>query len=111
MREFSEKEALNSPIRLARLLHVPVIHASHNGAYEGQSIANANQTIVRRIMGATQIIDEYGHVLARRDWTQEPGIIYADTNVEQKSESYVLPDEYWISLPKEFIPYCAKNKV
>lgn len=57
MKEMSEKEALNSLERLAKLLHVPVIHVSHKAVYAGENIKNPSEKVERRILGGTQIID------------------------------------------------------
>ena len=105
LKDFSAKEAKIAPVRLAKLLHVPVIHASHSAIYEGANPLNPSKPVARKILGATQIVDENGSVLACLDDTKEPGIIYANISTKVQSKIEKPIEGYWISLPEEFTLY------
>lgn len=98
--------AVNAPITLAKLLHVPVIHASHYATFNGLNFPTANKQQIRKVVGATQIIDEGGSVLSRKLYNEEPGIIIEDLNITVKSKKLevIQTNDYWIpDMKKPFI--------
>ena len=90
--------AVNAPIELAKLLHVPVIHASHFATFTGLNFPTGDKTQMRTIMGATQVIDENGAVICRRLYNEEAGIISSDIQYNKlpKKAIQIESKEYWI---------------
>lgn len=106
--------ALQAPVTLAKLLHVPVIHASHHASYTGRVLMNPIEKETRTIYGATQIIDQDGAVVKRRNYDEEGGIVVAEVDTASKDTVPQLPEEagYWIpDMPEEFTTiWAAVNK-
>ncbi|AWI03586.1 carbon-nitrogen hydrolase family protein [Clostridium drakei] len=110
--------ALNAPIDLAKILHVPVVHASHFATFTGLNFPNADKPQTRMIMGATQIIDEDGNVIKRRLYNEAAGIITSDVKYNRlpKNAEHIETDSYWIpKMPTIFLkgwnvlnPICEK---
>lgn len=67
--------AVNAPIKLAKMLHVPVIHSSHAATFTGLNFPTGDKPQTRTVMGATQIIDECGNVICRLLYNEASGII------------------------------------
>lgn len=96
-RGFSEQ----APVEFARRLGVPVLHASHCGSFRSRflvmpgtrwSVPHASEFV-----GATQIVDAAGQVLARRTTAEGPGIVSA--RIRLGAQAPVTPlDEgrFWI---------------
>lgn len=103
----SHNIAVNAPITLAKLLHVPVIHSSHTATFKGVTFPKGDKPESRTIMGATQIIDESGNVIHRRMYNEVPGIISCDIkyNTSPKKVENIDKDKYWIP---EIPPYIIK---
>lgn len=78
-----------APSEFAHRLGVPVLQASHCGQFSGRFklLAGLDVTLpyVTRFVGATQIVDANGAILASRHTDQGPGIVYADISIEQPS--------------------------
>lgn len=74
-----------APSVFARHLQVPVIQASHCGHFEGRFrlLAGTKLSLPYRthFVGATQIVNAQGEVLAMRRTQEGPGIIYADIDI------------------------------
>lgn len=91
-----------APSDLAKRLGVPVIQASHCGEFTSRLllIPGLNISIPYRteFVGATQIVDGQGHVLASRDTAEGPGIVYADISLGAQPASEPIGDTFW--LPK-----------
>ena len=90
--------ALNAPIELAKILHVPVIHASHFATFTGLNFPSGDKPQTRMIMGATQIIDEAGNVVERRLYNEPAGIITRDVKYNRlpKNAGSIETEAYWI---------------
>lgn len=69
-----------APVEFARRLGAPVVQASHCGKVGGQFSLGLGVTVPYDtcFVGATQIVDSYGHVLASRSAFEGPGTVYAD---------------------------------
>lgn len=106
LRDFSAEQAVIAPVHVAELLGVPFIHASHHAQFEYSLLLDEKRAETRRIMGATQIIDGDGKVLARRMYHEDQKIIYAQIDTSRRSTARIDTDEYWIpKLSPEFTEY------
>jgi predicted amidohydrolase len=90
-----------TPARLARMLGVPVIHASHCGDFEGRALldfALHDERVYRsRYLGEAQIVDGRGTVLARRAREEGEGVIVAEiTPGPVEGDRDPIPDTFWI---------------
>lgn len=78
-----------APSEFAQRLAVPVIQASHCGEFSGrfQLLAGLPLSLPysTHFVGATQIVDAQGKVLASRHTPQGPGIVYADITIPKAS--------------------------
>jgi N-carbamoylputrescine amidase len=90
-----------APGHLARMLGVPVIHASHAGEFEGLTPGNESMPYVSRYLGETQITDGSGRVLARMTYEDGEGVITADiTSGRAAGALEPIPDGFWtVELP------------
>ena len=101
--EYAEEQARlrdmlrDAPAHLARMLGVPVIHASHAGEFEGSTPGNESMPYVSRYLGETQITDGHGQVLARMTYEDGEGVITADITPGQVDVSAPIPDDFWTS--------------
>jgi len=68
----------DTPARLARMLGVPVVHASHCGDFEGFALGREQAAYRSHYLGEAQIVDGNGTVLARMVHDDGEGIIVAD---------------------------------
>jgi predicted amidohydrolase len=86
-----------TPGRLARMLGVPVIHASHCGAFEGLALKEQMTPYRSHYLGEAQIVDGHGKILARMAREDGEGIIVAEITpgaVDLALEP--IPDRFWI---------------
>jgi len=94
-----------TPGRFARLLGVPVIHASHAGRFEGRSWPGEPTPFPSSYLGETQIVNGRGEILARMAREDGEGVITADVALgEVPGERVAIPDRFWIpEMPAEEI--------
>lgn len=90
----------NAPVEFARRLGAPVLQASHCGRFRGGfmlapglSAALPYDTIY---VGATQIVDASGHILAHRRTHEGPGVVLADIVPGAIAPECALEDRFWI---------------
>jgi N-carbamoylputrescine amidase len=90
-----------APAHLARMLGVPVVHASHAGEFEGLTPGNESMPYASRYLGESQITDGNGQVLARMTYEDGEGMIMADITPGQAAGvSAPIPDDFWtVELP------------
>jgi len=90
-----------APAHLARMLGVPVIHASHAGEFEGLTPGNESMPYASRYLGGSQITDGNGQVLARMTYEDGEGVITADITPGQVAGVLEpIPDNFWtVELP------------
>ncbi|BBF43536.1 nitrilase/cyanide hydratase and apolipoprotein N-acyltransferase [Lachnospiraceae bacterium KM106-2] len=89
--------AEEAPEQFARLLGVPVIHASHAGGFMGKSMGRPKQTCKREILGFTEIVDESGNVLVRYEKETKPYVLVDIPLISLKSRKQKIPKfRYWI---------------
>lgn len=86
----------NAPTHLARMLRVPVIHASHAGEFEGLTPGRESVSYISRYLGESQITDGNGQVLARMTYEDGEGVIIADITPGQVAGAPApIPDDFW----------------
>ena len=85
-----------APGSLARMLGVPVVHASHAGEFEGRTPGNESVPYVSRYLGETQIVDESGNVLARLAYEDGEGVITAEVTPQPDAHGLApIPSAFW----------------
>ena len=91
---------------LARLLGVPVIHASHAGPFGGFESPELPDVEYNSVyLGETMICDQSGAVLARRPLSEGAGIVLADIELpDNPLPSEPVPDRFWLpeQMPNEW---------
>lgn len=90
----------NAPVEFARRLGVPVLQASHCGSLRTDFLLGPGSDVsvpyVTDFVGATQIVDADGTVLASRRTTEGPGIVYADVEPGAREPAAPLEERFWI---------------
>lgn len=87
----------NAPPRLARMLGVPVVHASHAGRFSGFfSPALPDVAYDSAFLGEAMIVDATGQVLARRAMEEGPGVVLATLDLPVRASPIdPIPDRFW----------------
>lgn len=87
-----------APVRMARMLGVPVIHGSHAGRFEGFfSPELADVAYNSSYLGEAMIVDAGGRVLARRAQEAGEGVVTAEVVLSDRSApSERIPDAFWL---------------
>lgn len=100
MHERNSKISEAAPSELAQRLGVPVIQASHCGQYHTRHLlfagANASLHYETEFVGATQIVDAQGRVLASRNTKEGPGIVASEISLGRENPSKPIADTMWI---------------
>ena len=86
----------NAPLRLARMVGAPVIHASHAGDFEGLGLGEESRRYCSRYLGETQIVDRTGKVLSRMTYDDGEGIAFADLELSRVPPTEPIPETFWI---------------
>jgi predicted amidohydrolase len=98
--QFNRYLSENAPVELARILRVPVIHASHSGRFEGRFLlvpgSNAAVRYASEFVGRTQIVDAGGHVVAARDSHEGAGVVVGDILVGDVARAGPPLQRFWI---------------
>lgn len=91
----------DTPSRMAKLLGVPVIHASHAGDIECDTPMMPGLPWKSYMMGETQIVDAEGKILACMAHEDGEGVITAEIEIGSRPPSEKIPNRFWIpaSLP------------
>lgn len=88
-----------APAELARRLGVPVVQASHCGGFTTDLglIPGRSMTVPYRshYVGATQIVDADGRVLAWRSTDDGPGVVVAEVRTGARTPSEQIGDGFW----------------
>lgn len=88
-----------APADLARRLGVPVVQASHCGEFTTDLglAPGRSMTLPYRshYVGATQIVDADGRVLASRSTTEGPGVVVAEVRTGAREPSGTIGDGFW----------------
>ncbi|WP_275098508.1 carbon-nitrogen hydrolase family protein [Sedimenticola hydrogenitrophicus] len=87
-----------APVNCARILGVPVVHASHAGRFNGFFSPDLPDVPYdSSYLGESMIVDAQGRVLARRDATQGAGVVLADIVLPAHAQPLQpLPDTFWL---------------
>lgn len=86
-----------TPSRIAKMLGVPVIHASHAGKCDGFSPPDETRPFHSHFLGETQITDGSGNILECMTHEDGEGIITADIEMGKvQGEQEEIPDSFWI---------------
>jgi predicted amidohydrolase len=93
------------PMKFARMLGVPIVHASHIGTVDHYSDSDLSTPRKRVYLGETQIVDRTGKILSRMSYEDGEGVILADvTLVEIKVSHEAIPDRFWFpEFPQRWI--------
>ena len=93
-----------APREIARMLGVPVVHASHAGRFEGYSLSDDATPYRSHYLGETQIVDASGRVLARMEYEDGEGVILADIEAGLLwTPTAPVPETLWVRpLPEWF---------
>jgi predicted amidohydrolase len=97
----------DTPSTLARMLGVPIVHASHAGHFSGFNLPETSRVYRSRFLGETQIVDGHGQVLARSSPDAGESVLVADIVPGRvSSERLAIGDGFWIpELPKEVLSF------
>ena len=91
------KILVETPRKLARMLGVHVIHASHAGELDGKMPLIPGFQYKSHYCGETQIVDGSGKILERMKYEEGEGFITADIDPKQKWDpSEPIPNRFWI---------------
>lgn len=100
--EENRRLSTQAPHDLAIRLGAPVIQASHCGDFYTKLLLVPGLPFFlpyrTEFVGATQIVDAQGRVLASRDTREGVGIVYADIELGRQETSEPIADGFW--LPK-----------
>ena len=96
-RQMSEQ----APVEFARCIGAPVLQASHCGPLRGDfylsPFTDTRVPYATEFVGATQVVDAQGEVLARRVTTEGPGVVFADIHPGALPEPVApTPDRFWV---------------
>ncbi|MCA1791081.1 MAG: carbon-nitrogen hydrolase family protein [Thioalkalivibrio sp.] len=95
-----------APARLARMLGVPVIHASHAGAFAGFDGPELPDVPYDSLyLGETTICDAQGNMLTRRSMQEGAGVIMAEVDLpETPTPGETIPNRFWLpeQMPQEW---------
>lgn len=99
--QFNRYLSEQAPVEFARRLGAPVLQASHSGTLDGYFYLLPGTELrvpyKTRFVGATQIVDAHGQVLASRNTMAGPGVVHANltpgavTPIEP-----AVPQRYWV---------------
>jgi len=93
-----------TPVRFARMLGVPVVHASHAGSFRGFTKPSCEESYNSRFLGETVIVDGRGQILARMAREDGEGVVLADvTPGAVAGPLEPIPDGFWIPQLSEHI--------
>lgn len=118
--QFNRYLSENAPAEFARRVGAPVLQASHCGTFRTDFMLVPGLPVTApydtHFVGATQITDGGGHVLAARSTAEGPGIVVADITPGAREPVQQLEDRFWIpELPLPLRAYwhqqnlCAKR--
>ncbi len=87
-----------APPRLARMLGVPVVHASHAGAFSGFDSPELPDVAYESVyLGETMICDADGRTLGQRPAQQGAGVVMAEIEVPTVAQpTEVVPERFWL---------------
>jgi predicted amidohydrolase len=100
VKQYNRYLSENAANEFARLLGVPVLHASHCGRFDGRCLLapglNATVRYASEFVGRTQVVDADGHVVAARDAAEGPGVVVGDVVIGDVARPAPRTDRFWI---------------
>jgi predicted amidohydrolase len=98
---FNQELAGEAPVRFAKLLGVPVLHAGQAGRFRGRFLLVPGLDVAvgyaSTFLGETMIVDREGRLLSRRSLDEGAGITVADVLLEAGEPGEDPPaDSFWI---------------
>lgn len=111
LRQYNKQFALQTPVTFAKLLHVPVIHSNHCGKVTAVDFYDEKNPFTFQMVGATQIIDENGNVIARQSFDEGEGMVISEISLKRgkKKPADINYSKYWIEdMPDQYI-YAWEN--
>ena len=111
LRQYNKQFALQTPVTFARLLHVPVIHSNHCGKVTAVDFYDEKNPFTFQMVGATQMIDENGNIIARRSFDDGEGMIISEFSLDKskRKPANIKYNKYWIEdMPDPYI-YAWEN--
>lgn len=98
LRAVNHEMLVEAPSRVARMLGVPVVHASHAGPFEGYESPELPDVPYRSAyLGEAMITDSTGKILARRRMREGAGVVLADIVAgEEPKPSEAIPERFWL---------------
>ena len=111
LRAYNQALAVETTVTFARILGVPLIHASHCSTFTAHSFPQADRLQTRRMVGAAQIIDAAGMVITRRTFQEGEGVVFADITPQKQTRVKIDTGEhYWIpALPETYLKAWQRN--
>jgi len=111
LKQYNREYAKKSPSKFAGLLHVPVIHANHCGVITAYDFPDDKKLNTLQMIGATQIINEKGIILAEKTFEDEEGLVISDIDVNNKNKppADIDPNKFWIEDMPESYLYAWNN--
>ena len=98
--EENRQLSTQAPVEFAQRVGVPVIQASHCGGFNSRLLLIPglpfSLSYDTEYVGATQIVDAQGRVLAKRDTREGPGIIYADIELTPQQPLKDIGEDFWM---------------
>ncbi|NPV59149.1 MAG: carbon-nitrogen hydrolase family protein [Actinobacteria bacterium] len=85
-----------TPVRMARMLGVPVVHAAHAGDFQCRMPLLPGLPYRSFYLGETMIVDATGEVLARLSREDGEGIAVAEIEPGRITPSEDPPERFWI---------------
>jgi predicted amidohydrolase len=106
----------NAPAEFARRVGAPVLQASHCGAFRTDFMlvpgVSATVPYDTHYVGATQITDANGRVLARRNTMEGPGVVVADVAIGAQQPTLPFEETFWLpKLPLAIRAYWHQQNV
>lgn len=112
LRKYNQNLAIETPVTFAKLLNTPVIHGNHCGEVSTMSFPDNKYHQTRQYVGAAQIVDADGTIIARRSFDEGEGLVFAEleVNKDKKATTKIDTNKFWIpDLPDEYIRAWERN--
>lgn len=86
----------DTPVRMARLLGVPVVHAAHASSFECRMPLVPGLPYRSCFLGETMVVDAGGEILARLSREDGEGLAVADIELGRIEPTEDIPKGFWI---------------
>ncbi|MCC8108894.1 MAG: carbon-nitrogen hydrolase family protein, partial [Planctomycetes bacterium] len=106
LKRYNREYARRTPLRFAELVKAPVVHANHCGTIRAYDFPDDKTLHTLHMIGATQIIDADGRLLAERRWDEGPGVIAATVTWDESERRPAEIDatRYWVEdMPEPYL--------